>query len=89
MIALSELYAPATPMQPSSTRYWKPSVAFFAEPLRQTVLGVQHELVRPVEQARLDGLVEGHPVDLVVAAAGPVEARAEPADLDGFHAFVY
>ena len=32
MIALSELYAPATPMQPSSTRYLKPSVAFFADP---------------------------------------------------------
>src|SRR4051812_30032511 len=32
VIALSELYAPATPMQPSSTRYLKPSVALRAEP---------------------------------------------------------
>ena len=32
VIALSELYAPATAMQPSSTRYRKPSVAFFAVP---------------------------------------------------------
>ena len=74
MIALSELYAPATPMQPSSTSYLKPSMAFLAEPLRQPVLRVEHELVRPVEQALLDRLVERHPMDLVVAAAGPVEA---------------
>src|SRR6185436_19764001 len=33
VIALSELYAPATPMQPSSTRYLNPSVALRAEPL--------------------------------------------------------
>ena len=79
MIALSELYAPATPMHPSSTRYLKPSVAFFADPLRQPVLGVQHELVRAVEQTRLDGLVEGHAVDLVEAAAGTVEhAPSQP-----------
>ncbi len=32
VMALSELYAPATPIQPSSTRYRKPSVAFLAEP---------------------------------------------------------
>ena len=44
--------------------------------LRQPVLGVQHELDRPVEQTLLGGLVEREAVDLVVAAAGTVERRA-------------
>ena len=52
--------------------------------VRQTVLAVQHELVRPVQEPALDALVEGQAVDLVVTAVRPVERRAEPADLDGF-----
>ena len=85
VIALSELYAPATPMQPSSTRYRNPSVAFFADPLRQAVLGVQHELDRPVEQPLLRRLVEREAVDPVVATAGPVERGPQPPDLDRLH----
>ena len=54
--------------------------------LRQPVLGMQHELDGPVEQPLLGGFVEREAVDLVVAAAGPVEGRAEPSDLDRFHA---
>ena len=33
VMALSELYAPATPMHPWSTKYLKPSVALRADPL--------------------------------------------------------
>ena len=53
--------------------------------LRQPVLGVQHELDRPVEQSLLGRLVEREAVDLVVAAARTVERRAQPSDLDRFH----
>ena len=49
----------------------------------QPVFGVDDELDRTVEISLLDGLVERHLMDLVVAAAGAVEGGAEPADLDG------
>ncbi len=40
---------------------------------RQAVFRVEHELDGPVEQALLERFIEGHPVDLVVAAIGTVE----------------
>ena len=43
--------------------------------VRQAVFGVEHELVRTVQQAGLDRLVERQAVNLVVPAARPVEAR--------------
>ena len=54
-------------------------------PVRQPVLGVQHELVRPIQQPGVDGLVEGHLMDLVEAPAGTVQARTQPPDLDRVH----
>ena len=85
MIALSELYAPATPMHPSSTRYRKPSVAFFAEPCGSPFSACSTNSTGRSSRPCSDGLVEREAVDLVVAAAGSVERRTQPADLDRFH----
>ena len=53
--------------------------------LRETVLGVKHELHRSIEQAKLCRFVERESVDAVVATAGPVERGTQPSDLDRFH----
>ena len=51
-------------------------------PVRQPVLGVQDVFDLAVEQTTGGGLVERHPMDLVVSAARPVEGSSEPPDLD-------
>lgn len=46
---------------------------------------MKDELYRPVQQALLGGLVEGHLMDLVVAPARPIQGRSQPPDLDCVH----
>ena len=53
--------------------------------LREAIFGVQYELDRTIEQSFCGRFVERQPVDLVVAAVGPVERGTEPSDLDRFH----
>src|SRR5262249_26096364 len=48
----------------------------------QAVLGADHVLDRPREHTGLAGLLEGHAVDLVVAAPLTVQTGAQPSHLD-------
>src|SRR5271165_224029 len=53
--------------------------------LGKAVLGMQDELDRAAQEPLLGGLVEGHPVNLVVPAPGSVQRRTQPADLYRVH----
>ena len=70
------------PIQPSSTRYLKPSAVLRAEPRGKPFSAWSNELHRTIEQALLERFIEGHPVDLVVPAVRTVKRRTKPADLD-------
>ncbi len=74
VIALSELYAPATRDAALVDQPAEPVGGVAGRAVGEAVLGVEHELVRPDEEARLDRLVEGHPMDLVVPPPGPSSA---------------